>query len=217
MRIPNIVLITAIALCSVAASSAAAPVIDRITPASVEAGKEVVIFGSGFASQGKDSEVVASYGGGFAYVLKALFWSANAITVVVPDLGKSLAPVLQVKTATGLSNVRSVQLKSRLLVEKSPVYDHRLQVGEKGEDLFLIKNTVPDCGQTGVLFSRASIKVTKRRFADAQLVAVPESNCLTCKPIKVHWYNEPTGFIQYHIEIKKRLIEGICHDRKRSM
>jgi len=210
------ILAAAIALCSVAASSVAAPVIDRISPASVPAGKEIVISGSGFALQGKDSEVIASYGDGFLYALKPVFWSARAIAVVVPDLGKSLTPGLQVKTAAGLSRVRRLNLMPHLLVEQSPVYEHHLKEGEKGEDLFPLQFSAPACGQTGTLFSQARVDVSKRRFADAQLIATSEPYCRVCKPLKVRWYNEPTGFIQYHIKIKRRVIEGICSDRKRN-
>jgi len=215
MRIPHIGLMVAIVLCFCATPSAAAPVIDRITPASVQAGKEIVISGSGFGSQGKGSELIASYGDGFFYALKPIFWSASVITVVVPDLGKSLKPGLQVKTAAGESCEHVLNLMPHLLVEQSPVYEHRLKVGEKGEDSFPLQYKHPACGQTGMLFSQARVYVSKRRFADAQMVAVPEPYCRSCKPLKVRWYNEPTGFIQYHIGIKKRVIEGICPNQIR--
>jgi len=210
MRIIFVLLMAVVAMCSSIASGIAAPVIDHLTPASVEVGKEVAISGSGFGGAGKGSEVIVGYGDDFFYVLKPLFWSASKITVVVPDLGKSLRPTLQVKTVTGLSNVRILHLIPQLTVENSPVYDHHLKVGEKGEDVFVMKHRPAACGKTGTLFAEARVHVVKRRFSDAQLVTIPEPSCLHCKALTARWYNEPTGFIRYYIEVKNRLIKGVC-------
>jgi len=210
MRIIFSLLIAGLTCCSAALAGAAAPVINHITPASVAAGKAVVISGSGFGAPRKSATVVADYGNGFFYLLKPSSWSARTIVVEVPDLGKGLQPVLQVNAESGSSNLRVLHLLPRMVIEKSPVYEHRLKVGEKGEDVFEMKRSALGCGQSGAMFIEAGVHVDERRFADAQLIAAPESHCRSCEPFTVRWYNEPTGFIQYHIEVKKRLIEGIC-------
>jgi len=206
-------LILLFALCGFHAMALAMPVINSLSPATVQAGGTVVMNGSGFGSAMGGSEVVADYGNGFFYALTAESWSDRSIKISVPDVGQSLNLKLQVRTAKGISRPIQLRLLPKLRTKKSQNYAHRLKVGEKGEDLFRLQQGQAACGQTGELFVAAHLKVSKRRFADAQIISMPKSGCAGYKPIKVRWFNEPTGFIRYYVVIKTREVEGVCPDR----
>ena len=209
------ILVVMMTLCGFSYSALSVPVIKAISPASVKAGQHVRISGSGFSTQHQQSEVIASYGQGLSYALKIESWSDNAIKVRVPDLGKRLNLTLQVKTAQGSSGKKKLRLIPEIIREKSQTYQHNLKVGDKGEDLYYLKNSSASCRQPGSLFVDAEVKVTKQRFSEAQVVSTPAEFCMKCKPIKVRWFNEPTGYIRYHFEVKKRVVEGVCPDRQR--
>jgi len=202
-------------ICCCAAPVYASPVIRSLSPTTLSAGNVAVITGNGFGSAQGAAEVVAIYGDSFAYVLMPQSWTNNTITVRIPDPGKSLAVSLQVRRGKQRSNSQPLQLIPLLQSEHSPVYEHHLNVGDKGEDVWPVQNRVAACGQTGEQFASADIEVEKRRFADVQLVAMPDQGCERCKPLTARWFNEPTGYITYQMYLNKRITEGVCPARIR--
>jgi len=203
--------------CSFATSSIAAAVIKNTAPAFVKAGSVVSIVGSGFGSSLSSSAVIANYGDGFSYALKVEYWSDHLIKISVPDLGKSLNLILRVNTIEGISNPTALHLIANLMIEHSPAYQHQLKVGDKGEEVLRIRNKKPTCGNAGTMFAEAGVHVIQQRFADARIVAMPKASCIQCQPVTVRWFNEPTGFIQYRIDVTKREIEGVCPDQTRNV
>lgn len=190
-------------------------VIRTVSPTLVQAGSFVEISGSGFGAEMAGSEVIANYGNDFSYALNVESWSDQSIRVKIPDPGENVIFTLYVKTAKGMNYADELELIPTMVTERSQSFIHQLKVGEKGEKLFNIHNEPAVCGQHGELFVDAEVKVIKRRFADAQIVYADNRLCEQCKPIKVRWFNEPTGFIHYHLNIKKRLIDGMCRNQRR--
>jgi len=194
----------------------ASPVIAFVTPRAVQAGDVIKLTGSGFGPASATSEVVADYGHGFFYALEHAAWSNSSISVRIPDLGKSLKIRIHIVAGGQSSNAVSVTMKPEItavLYAKSKI--HRLKVGDKGEDVFRVENASAQCGRAGELFDHAEIVFNQKRFSEAQFVALPAKGCSRCGKIRVRWYNEPTGLLQYRLKVFKRRIEGVCRQRVR--
>lgn len=84
-----------------------------------------------------------------------------------------------------------------------------LQVGNKGEETFDVSLTSSECGDLWV-FDHAQLVVHRQRFADVQLVALPEAGCQICKPGVVRWYHEPTGHLEFSVQVYRRKVELAC-------
>ncbi len=185
-------------------------------PTSLQSGGVIKLSGSGFGSGSATSEVVADYGHGFFYALEHSAWGNSSISVRVPDLGKQLNVKLHVVAGGQSSKPVSVMIKPEITaVLHSESKKHQLKVGDKGEDVFKITNRPATCRSSGELFDHAEISVVRKRFAEAQFVALPAKGCNRCGKIKVRWYNEPTGRLQYRVKIFSRQFEGICQQRVR--
>lgn len=196
----------------------AAPAITAAVPALLPAGAEISLTGSGFGAASAASEVVADYGHGFFYTLKYSDWNDRTIRLRIPDLGKSLTPQLRVVKGRQYSN--SVRVTIRPDIRSGGHGEsraHQLGIGDKGEDIFKVINHPPTCGNVGQRFDHAEIIYDKKRFAEAQFVALPARGCSRCGAIKVHWYNEPTGSLQYRMKIFRRQIEGVCRQMVRRL
>ena len=92
---------------------------------------------------------------------------------------------------------------------------HDLSIGGKGDAVFEFNQSPPRCGQTGSVFDSAELVFGKRtRFGDAKIIGGPAADCHRCK-IKVGYYWEPTGRLEYQLHVYRRHVEGICRDRIR--
>ncbi len=88
--------------------------------------------------------------------------------------------------------------------------EHRLSVGDKGEDFFDVSSPQPACGATALVFDHARIIYKNRRFGKAEIVKKPRAGCLRCSPLVVRWYHEPTGYLEYQLHVYRRRISGQC-------
>jgi len=194
----------------------ATPIIVFLSPTSLQAGGVIKLTGSGFGSASNTSEVVADYGYGFFYALEHTAWSDASISVRIPDPGKQLNVKLHVVVGRQSSNVISITIKPQITAAlHAESKKHQLKVGDKGEDVFKVINRPATCRSSGELFDHAEISFVRKRFAEAQFVALPAKGCSRCGNIKVRWYNEPTGQLAYRVNIFQRRIEGACQPRVR--
>jgi len=188
------------------------PRIVEVIPMQSTSGSVVRLNGAGFGVASISSEVIADYGNGFLYALKHTLWSDSAIQLKIADLGKNLSVKLHIKVGSTRSNIVSITLKPdiRGRADDSSKRKHALKVGDKGEDGFNVTNQPAACNKAGELFDHALIRFDKQRFAEAQFVALPIKGCFRCRDIKVRWYNEPTGRLEYTLVIFRRQISGSC-------
>jgi hypothetical protein len=96
--------------------------------------------------------------------------------------------------------------------ERSPYFSHRsnLLVGEKGEQALDVSIPQSRCGDAAWAFDRAELIIESARFGHAQMVQIPESGCVVCRPLVVRWFHEPTGHLQFSIEVFRRQIRVEC-------
>ena len=175
-------------------------------------------------------EVIAEYGPAFRYAYRPELWQSHRIEVQVEDLNRSLDVMLRVVTPNGTSNSQRVQLHRKIIPPRElqqPVPDalldtlhyferqHHLDLGNKGEDSFDVSVSPPNCGEYAQVFEQARIVYAQQRFAQAQVVASPVAGCMKCGPVKVSWYNEPTGKLTYQLHVYRRLVSGVCTDQLR--
>ena len=172
--------------------------------------------------------MVADYGA-LRYALDVRDWSDQRIRVTVPDLGKGRQVELSVVTPDGRSNGLRFEIPLRLVPEtesnrilRPPPRDllafyikSRRKVGAKGEESFDVSARAPACGREALLYDHARIVFGKRRFGDAQIDSTPRSGCVKCEPLKVRWYYEPTGHLEFQVQVYRRRVEGICPERQR--
>lgn len=211
-----------ISLC--ATVSLAAPVIEHLGPRDAW----VTLSGRGFGDSCEGCEVIADYGS-LRYALEVKQWSDRRIEVKLPDLNLATRVWLQVVTADGKSN-REQAVISRRIVPATELTQPRqpppsglltlgkhsdLKVGARGEEQLDVSSAPPACGGEAMLFDHARVVFAKRRFGDAQIVALPKPGCTRCEPLSVRWYHEPTGHIDFQIHVYRRRVEGICPDRRR--
>jgi hypothetical protein len=97
----------------------------------------------------------------------------------------------------------------------SPFFRHQstLLVGDKGEQVLDVSAFDASCGTTVWAFDHAELLVHDARFAHAQLVQIPDAGCVTCRPLVVRWFHEPTGRLDFSIEVFRRPILLQCGDR----
>lgn len=214
MHIKTLLLVAPILLLSSLAEGNSNIVISAY-PSRVMAGSEISLSGPNFGAVLGSSKVIADYGHGFFYVLKHTSWSNHTITLKVPDLGKSLRVKLRIQSANQRSNSVTITIKPdiRKSQQKEIKKVHVLNVGDKGEDIFKVVNKSGSCGKAGELFDHAEIRFVKKRFSEAQFVSLPAKGCTRCGDIRVRWYNEPTGKLEYRMSIFQRRIEGVCEQR----
>lgn len=99
---------------------------------------------------------------------------------------------------------------------RTPYFEHRssLPVGDKGERRLDVGVQPGHCG-TIWAFDHAELTVLDSRFGDAQLVEIPESGCIQCRPLIVRWYHEPTGRIHFKVDVYRRAAEQPCSAKER--
>lgn len=193
---------------------ALAPTITGVTGGSEQ---RAVINGKGFGVACAECEVRVQYAPTLLYAVPVLAWTPTEIAVDTPDLNQNAAILrYQVKARTGLSNLWPGELQRTIQLMQRVTRSHALNVGDKGEDRFEIEPVTLQCGETATVFDHAEVVIGKHRFADARIVAMPPSGCARCTPIVVRWYVEPTGFLNYAIEVYGRKVEGVCPERLRT-
>ncbi|MEZ5729560.1 MAG: hypothetical protein R3E48_17150 [Burkholderiaceae bacterium] len=107
---------------------------------------------------------------------------------------------------------------AKAAAQRAPVYETRilrevrstLRVGDKGRFSLDVSRPRPACGAPGLVYDRARIVYRMRRFSEAQIVAAPRPGCSRCGPLEVAWYVEPTGRIDFALEVRWRRINGVC-------
>ncbi|MES9972582.1 MAG: hypothetical protein ABW092_21310 [Candidatus Thiodiazotropha sp.] len=186
--------------------------------------------GSGFGQACDRCEVIVDYSQGLRYAIPITDWSDRRITARLPDLNRATRLKAVVTTPDGSTaakpfrlprlvspakelkkSVKPGQHRELLHFEKS----HRDRLGGKGEDQFRVSVEPPRCEQQAQVFERARLVYGDKRFAEAQITALPSPGCTRCQPLKVGWYHEPTGRLTYQVHVYRRLIEGICRERIR--
>ena len=158
----------------------------------------------------KNTEILADYGDNTVYKLEIITQKENKLYTRIVDIGKNLNINILVKSGKQKSSYHSLKIQPDIISTNSFPKKHNKLLGEKGIDIFNIKNQTALCKQNGELFHHAEIIFIRRQFAGANIIDYPKKNCQQCKSLKVKWYNEPTGELIYKIRFNKRKISGIC-------
>lgn len=88
--------------------------------------------------------------------------------------------------------------------------DHRLEMGDKGEEAFDLSVKQPGCGEEALVFHDARLVYKERRFGEAKIVRRPTPGCFNCSPLTVAWYHEPTGFVAFQVHVYRKRLVGNC-------
>ncbi len=101
------------------------------------------------------------------------------------------------------------------LDDRTPFFEHQsdIDVGDKGEITLQVGSNPEYCQTPAWVFDHAELVVTDSRFADAQMVQIPESGCFECSPLVVRWFHEPTGRVAFHVNVYRRLAPVECPQR----
>lgn len=76
-------------------------------------------------------------------------------------------------------------------------------VGDRGEISLDVSTPGQHCGRR-LVFERAEIEVLRNRFGDVQFVALPQQGCEVCSPLVVRWMHEPTGHLEFNVNVYRR-------------
>lgn len=82
-------------------------------------------------------------------------------------------------------------------------------VGDRGEISLDVSTPVSRCGPQ-LRFERAEIEVLRNRFGDVQFVALPDPGCEDCSPLVARWMHEPTGHLEFNVNVYRRQINVPC-------
>lgn len=196
-----------------------------------QVGETTTLSGRYFGPRCEHCEVVADYGS-FKYALPIERWEADRISVTLPDLGVGKSASLEVRTDAGRSAPVLLTLPKKLIpmqrLDKMASADtagdlqyfersYDLSIGGKGTDSFDVSQPQPTCGETAKVFDSADIVIGRHtRFGDARKVESPQSGCAICSPVKVRYYFEPTGKLEYQLHVYRREISGVCDEQIRN-
>jgi hypothetical protein len=100
----------------------------------------------------------------------------------------------------------------RVSLDPRTPYYHLLSdrsVGDHGEITLDVSVTEPECG-IQLRFDHAELEVLRNRFGDAQFVRLPELGCATCEPIQIRWMHEPTGYVEFNVNVFRREVSVPC-------
>ena len=179
--------------------------------------ERAVIVGEGFEKSCEDCEVLVRYSHSLLYSAPIRGWQPTRIDIEIPDLNQNDALIqVQVKRGRAASPWKSFNLRRRIALLSSKTSTHSLSVGEKGEEEFTIRSIQTQCGKTVNVYDHSELTTTRKRFADARVVASPPSGCERCSPVVVRWYNEPTGYLSYEMRVFGRAVQGVCQSRVRN-
>lgn len=205
-----------------AQGSSRQPLINSLTPGQ----GQIEIHGLYFGEMCNTCGVIANYGS-LLYQLEILHWSDDSLLVSTPDFnqGDSIqlrvyregqystwitAPVIaQVIPAEDLTQVQAKPAQGMA------IFDFRSdqRVGAKGDHHYTVSHAPPTCGKPALLFDHARVLFRARRFGDAQIISTPSPGCTQCEPIVVRWYHEPTGRLDYQLQVYHRLVQAPCGNR----
>lgn len=122
-----------------------------------------------------------------------------------------LASGIGVWSATGWGDVRA-EVRSRTMVFRQ---SSDLSVGDKGEEAIDVSRPAPVCGRASAVFDGARIEYRRRRFGEAMIVASPPAGCTRCPPLRVRWFHEPTGYLDFTVTAQWRQVVGRCDGQQR--
>ena len=87
--------------------------------------------------------------------------------------------------------------------------DSALPVGNKGEEVMEV--SVPRrCGTPLWVFDHAELNISRNRYGGAQFVNLPQPGCIECDPLVVRWYHEPTGHLDFEVQVFRRALTLPC-------
>jgi hypothetical protein len=97
------------------------------------------------------------------------------------------------------------------LDDRTPYFELRSDrsVGDYGEELLDVSYRGPDCG-TQWRFDHAELQVLNNRFGDVQFLALPETGCIDCEPVRLRWMHEPTGHLEFNVNVYRRQYHVPC-------
>ena len=95
----------------------------------------------------------------------------------------------------------------------TPYHSHRsdLSVGDRGEIHLDVSTPDSQCGEQW-RFHAAEIVIRANRFGDAQFVALPSAGCTDCPEIIVRWMHEPTGHIEFDVNVFREKHFNACEE-----
>jgi hypothetical protein len=98
------------------------------------------------------------------------------------------------------------QLGEVALDRRAPYFtlDSSVSVGSRGEETIDV-SVAAACGEPVWVFHRAELFVKRNRFGDVQFVGLPMPGCVTCEPVRLRWFHEPTGFLSFEVHVYRRL------------
>lgn len=218
-----------LAWCTIALSFAAQAAPPRIEHVSPLAGPQLAVSGRHFGAACAGCEVVADYGAGLRQALLVTSWSDTRIVVRLPDLNAGTAVSLRVVTPAQGSEAVSATVRRERVPERSPgtivttvppelqVFQvaSTLKVGNRGDESYDVSQPAPGCARPGLVFDHARIVVGRRRFGEAEIVSMPPAGCTSCPPLRVRWYHEPTGQLEFQVHVVRRRVEGACAHLRR--
>ena len=88
------------------------------------------------------------------------------------------------------------------LDDQTPYYSHESgrSVGDRGEVHLDVSISELACGEHW-RFHSAELVIRRNRFGDAQFIALPARGCIECADIVVRWMHEPTGHIEFDVNV----------------
>lgn len=84
-----------------------------------------------------------------------------------------------------------------------------LLVGNKGEESLDV-SVLTECGVKAWVFNHAEIVVHRNRYGQAQFTGLPQKGCRKCAPISVRWFHEPTGYLEFDVNVYRRQVRVDC-------
>ncbi len=202
---------------------------DSLTQLHLVRGRLVQLSGS-FGPACPACEVRVVYSNGLTYAYKPLHWHNHRIQFTIEDLGAQANVRVYVMSKDGPGNSLPFTIQPDLEPDRlhgetnqsgpgdgTKVFSkrHADPFGGSGKDQFNVSSKLAACGKQEKRFHRAELVINNQRFGKARIIQQPTMGCKNCQPIKVEWYHEPTGFIEYQLLVQKRIIDGICPDRIR--
>jgi len=206
--------------------SQSAPVIQSLQNG---AGDTAVITGRGFGSRCRQCEVIVEYPDGLQYSARIKSWAARQIRFHARDFNKGTHVHVHAQASGSGSNsiaytirpVRHPRKRVSRFIPQGVMKDllvfsrqSRNAAGAKGVDAHNVSGRAPGCGQKALVFDHA-VLLQKGRYGQARVLSQPRTGCVQCQPIRIKWYQEPTGSLAYQLHVYRREIWGICPDRVR--
>lgn len=97
--------------------------------------------------------------------------------------------------------------------ERTPYFtlNSNRSVGDRGEIHLDVSLEEAECDAQW-RFHSAEIHIKANRFGDAQFVALPAPGCIECAEIVVRWMHEPTGHIDFDVNVFRERHMESCEE-----